>query len=465
MEQRRRDADGRCVRRRTSLHGARLLVAGAAVLQLAAALGCTGERVTPKSDGNPGAEASARRYWLKNVVLYDAPGGKPVRYLDAPVLGDVSRDGRVQSLPDGAERFAGYLPGEVLTHPQDDGGLMLHAQRATPLRLGAPEGPVVGTLHPGAFVSVAAGDVAAIAVGSLGFAHAGKAQVYARRADLGPEPVEWSPPRGGAGTAVVWGQSLTLERGGTRFRSQPCHAIWLPDSGPATQRVGRVELVGWPRGELDAAAQPRSYEALLRCPARVVSQHASRLFLTRDDGSEVEVFDVPAEFQRVAVPHPDPLHQAVVAGEPVFWLVYAPPDLQCVEARFEHAHRFSTPTRLLTRGKLVLDAGARGSYDVEYRPSVPLAGATRAPPGLRLEWNGSAEHAMECDYSLVGTDGPTLLVLGSRLAPGAIAFDPGQTERWYQSAEDCARARASVQQQLRDEPRGLPEAGLHVPLP
>lgn len=105
--------------------------------------------------------------------------------------------GKVRSLPGAAEPFEGYLPAEALTTPADRRGLMLHARRVVDLRLGAPDGEVVGRLHPGALVSVAP-DAAAgtwlVAVPRYTDANGGPLLAHVERDALGPEPRPIVPP-------------------------------------------------------------------------------------------------------------------------------------------------------------------------------------------------------------------------------------------------------------------------------
>jgi hypothetical protein len=52
----------------------------------------------------------------------------------------------------------GFIPEAIRKTPADRRGLMLHGQRVSELHLDSPAGPVIGRIHPGAFVSVAPQD-------------------------------------------------------------------------------------------------------------------------------------------------------------------------------------------------------------------------------------------------------------------------------------------------------------------
>ena len=61
----------------------------------------------------------------------------------------------MRSLPGTAPSVDGYLPTSLLTAPKDGEGLALYAQRQADLHDQSGDGPVIGRVYPGAFVSVA----------------------------------------------------------------------------------------------------------------------------------------------------------------------------------------------------------------------------------------------------------------------------------------------------------------------
>ncbi len=151
-------------------------------------LGCRDHQAPSAGRADAAPTAMLPRYWLRDTALLDQPGGAEVRRVVEPALVELLPGGRVRSIAGAKESFEGSLPESTLKQPRGRKGLMLYAQRIGELHLLSPTGPLIGHLHSGAFVSVAADQGDWIAVGSPGFDRSDAVVAYAERSVLGPEP-------------------------------------------------------------------------------------------------------------------------------------------------------------------------------------------------------------------------------------------------------------------------------------
>lgn len=162
---------------------------------MVALLASSGCRSRPKPALLPDAGAVVYpRYWLVNTPVLDRPGGKPVSTVAGPVLVELLPKGLVRTVAADGKQLEGYLPEELLREPGARRGLMLYAQQESELRWRGPHGPIMGRLHPGAFVSVVPEAEDHVRVGSLPFKSASDHRegsqlvLYTTRRGLGVDP-------------------------------------------------------------------------------------------------------------------------------------------------------------------------------------------------------------------------------------------------------------------------------------
>ena len=72
----------------------------------------------------------------------------------------------------------------------------------------------------------------------------------------------------------------------------------------------------------------------------------------------------------------------------------------------------------------------------------------------------------ECayDYTLVHVQGDELQMMLRRLPEDAVAYSPGDAERWFLSASTCEEARKAVAAAVERDGTSAPYQGLHAVL-
>jgi hypothetical protein len=391
-------------------------------------MGCHGERAS-HAPSDAGAREPLPRYWLRDTELLDGPGGRAERSVDAPILVELSPDGRVRRAGEAAT-WLGYVPDALLRTPELERGLMLYAQRIGDLHLYSPSGPVVGRLHPGAVVTVASGDAASVLVANLGFqfrvnqeredgiitgSSTGPLVAYVARDVLGTEPLTPAPRLSPEPGEPVRTHLLEPFRFDLRIRGTPpneripalaCEDLRLTEKegDNPTQYVRGVEIralrVTSDYDQVFTGLWYSQYGAVsafsLSCPAHAIVGSPNHWLLigprnprSGTQGSPVsqeETSEIPDAFIQTRPPVPDPLVTAIEHDASIYWLLDgaewnlahfdsdAPrnkipagdyPQPTCNEWRFEHGRRLTKPDGLVT-----VEARLRYHKSIEIAPGV-----------------------------------------------------------------------------------------------
>jgi hypothetical protein len=344
---------------------------------------------------------------------------------------------------------------------------MLYAQRVTDLRWRRSDGPVLGRLHPGAFVSVVPLARGMIRVGSLPFERASdRPVVFVDRDALGVEAREVAPfaPPEKFGTVRVPGVVGWLEDPETRrteaaWTAVDCEDVWISeDRRLVSQYVRGVELVG-SETELSSwilKTGPAVFESL-RCPARAVSREGARLSSIRADGSRVFVDRIPDGYRRPEPAAADPIVEAERREASLYWLLRTDDGLVCDEWKFARTGR-------LVRRKRVDRDGRSGvaSFPLHHAPP-----SSDAPPvlhfdSLQIDGKEALKCSCEYSYSVLRSTGDEIEVTGRRLPERLVAYDPADVERWFLSKERCAAVRDEAAAILARDPAAATRLGLHA---
>lgn len=431
------------------------LVVVASCLAVSTGLGC-GKRAAETTESRPVTPIAY--FWLRNATLLDRPQGAPTGTVRGPLLVELHAEGRVRSVLGGTVTIEGFLPSERLTTPADRSGLMLYAQRSTELHHSSPSGPVIGRLHPGAFVSVAPGGDdrwATIGVSRYGAAGEGAGPgliAYAERSALGPEPRPLVAPE--LGGRVVLDQRLPLIAPGaaapfTETLGGPLHVeaerpLLLAQSRQGIELRGTLdptygEVVGERRGWLGSRGR-----AVYRTRAGLV------LVDGQDELDGIDVDVVPADFLPYEALPQEPLAEALLAQRPLYWTVLGRQGATCEAWKPAEIQRPAGSPRWL-EGQLCRPRDPEDTcYSVRYGPE-PLA-AQRDPVLVLLgpHWRDGGTRC-GTPYALVGRGDDVLYLAGTgrvwvpRLADGseAIAFHPADWEQWFLTKDACESRRAA----------------------
>jgi len=423
----------------------------------------------PERNADSSTQSAPVAYWLVNSKLTSSPDGGASYLVQGPTPIHLFPDWRVQSMPDTPIRFDGYLPESDVRHPRRDGGLMLYAHRRANLHIDSPRGPIIGRLHPGAFVSVGAARNDSVAIGGIGLENVKPHTVYVRRDALDFDVVREAPrPHLGKGRSKVTPLAFNFDDPlqGTRIvvEAMECYETWFPLEGNPSQSIGGIEITGASETRDRWKDQPRSYSSTAYCATRAISQHGSRLFLTDPQpGREIEVTEVPPDFLPVEILSPDPLLDALCSGGSVYWMVSDPSSPFCLECTFEQPIRRATVRAESDTGLMRCSSVGRArktwSYSVAYQRSY-----ANEPAHLHLErlppFPGS--QIPTSDYTLLGREGEALLVTPYRVPEQIVAFHPDQAERWYANEADCERNLLQVAEHLFKSPERSSAVGFHV---
>jgi len=427
----------------------------ASCLAVTTAFGC-GKRAAETNELRPVTPVAY--YWLRNATLLDRPQGAPTGTVRGPLLVELHAEGRVRSVLGGTVTVEGFLPSERLTTPADRSGLMLYAQRTTELHHLSPSGPVIGRLHPGAFVSVApGGDARWATVGVSRYGAAGKDAgpgliAYAERSALGPEPRPLVAPE--LGGRVVLGHRLPLTAPGaaapfTETLGGPLHVESERPALLAQSRQG-IEL----RGTLDPAYGDvvSARRGWLGSRGRAVYRTRAGLVLVdgQDELDGIDVDAVPADFLAYEALPQEPLGEALLAQRSLHWIVFGQQGPACEEWRPAEIRRPAGSPRWL-EGRLCRQRDPRDTcYSVRYGPQ-PLA--QQRDPVLLLLGPHGRDGGYRCGtpYAIVGRGEGVLYLAGTgrvwvpRLADGseAIAFHPADWEHWFLTRDACESQRAA----------------------
>ena len=447
-------------------------------LTLLASLFITGcHRGQPRQSA-PDALALLPQYWLLNAPLSTVPGGPAVRTVRGPVRVELSTDGRVRTLSGSQEPLEGYLLEAQLTQPADRAGLMLYAQRTAELHLDMPDGPIIGRLHPGAFVGVAARGGRSVVVAVPRYrrtnSKAGALLAYVEVSALGVAPIAERAPAIAGKLVRNFGVPLHLREQWAAIDNLLCGGFHIEESNGdtrATQYYRGIEVSGWLESAWywgDHGPSP--------CPARTVYRGNGKLVLLegRDWLDAQDIASIPPGFTAIDPPLSDPLAKAIEQGQSLYWLTLAHGQLACrgwhPKAHWLHAGQ-SGANVFANRDQLEGELSDGDEYfPMNYTPvSADKSGGWLELLGPHFK---KSHTGWRCGvaFTLRAAQGATLYMEG----PGAyssgggppkeyapVAFHPEDVERWYLSRDGCNTALANAAREIEKDPTATERLGLH----
>lgn len=428
----------------------------------------------------PPAEPPPPRFWLVNTEVAPAPGQPPARTVRGPVLVELLPGGKVRSLPESAEAFEGFVPESTWKTPADRRGLMLYGQRVSDLHLDSPAGPVIGRIHPGAFVSVAPHDDATWLVAVSRYrspppSSEGKPLLaYVEKGALGPAPREQVPPSL-PGEVVRDFTGLPLWGEGTSrvlVEQLLCGEFHVTDDHGrvrAAQYHDGIEVSGlfdvsWPWVWGDRGENGCGLGKVYRRGTELREQRGKDWL----DSAVVE--SVPEGYRMIDLPAADPFEAVLRGHRSVFWLVQTPRGLECHEWKATRA----TPRKGTPGAAAEIEGEIRrqrdpheASFKLHYTPSPG-----GAEPGVFSLWGPSlkeGDHRCVRAFVLVGT-GPGLLhVEHPPIHPTGwpegwtlFAYRPEDVEHWFLGREACESARERASEAIARDPAAADHLGVHL---
>lgn len=423
--------------------------------------------------GGPPAPAAPPppRFWLVDTKLAAEPGAAPTRSIQGPVLIELLPGGKVRSVPEAREAFEGFIPEAMMKTPADRRGLMLHGQRVSELHLDSPAGPVIGRIHPGAFVSIAPQDDGAtwlVAVPryseSSGEGH--PLLAYVDRSALGPAPQKQVPPVLAGKVSRDFGLPLwadDLSR--VLVNRLLCGDFYITGEDGrerASQYHDGIEV----SGRLDVWTWRDRGESA--CLGRMVFQRGERLQEARGkdwlDAAAIEA--VPEGYRRLDLPEKDPLAAVIERRASVFWLVQTKRGLECHEWRVTQSSARKGATPAVLEGQLRRQRDPIHAYfRFDYGPSP--GGPVRGDLSLWGPYFTGGGYKCGRPFSLVGADTDLLYVDNPKLRtdpPGEwklVAYHPDDVEHWFLGREACETARGRAVDTLARDPGAADHLGLH----
>lgn len=457
-------------------------LAGAA---LAVALGCKPELPSPPAKpepraGEPSTPAPrARLVWLRNAAVLDAARQQVLARIGEPMQVELSADGRVRAPPGSAAPLDGYLDPALVQSPVDGQGLALYAQAPAELRHGGPDGPVIGTIAAGAFVSVAALDAEWVRVAIPGFTQPstrpGAPVVAFVRADaLGAEPQALAPAASLPAAARVvrdYPADIALAptaAGDEAFAATLCGDIRVLDQQPPRALIAQshagVELRGW----VDAPVELR--RGPVRCTLRQVYRQGDRLIsidgTTAADRAVVSA--VPSAYVSVDPSHREHLLDVLRDRTPLHWLVAGERGPGCqtwTPGALQPGSEPGVYTAEL-RGPPLPSAARLGapSFTLRYRAATPQAPGELVlfgPHFARSKAESASGYRSGSVYTVAGATPDAVRMFPSSLSDAVLAWHPDDEERWFFSDASC-RAAARAAEAAQNANQRTPPGGFHI---
>jgi len=430
------------------------------------------------------AAPSARLVWLRNAAVVDASRQQVLERIEAPVQVELSGDGRVRAAPGSPTPLDGYIDPLLLRSPADGQGLALYAQAPSELHYGAADGPVIGTLAAGAFVSVASLDAEWVQVAVPGFAQpappGSPLVAFVRAAALSAEPkalapVASTPPAARVVRDYPADIALTPTAASDEaFAATLCGDIRVLEQQPPRALIAQshagVELRGW----VDAPVQLQ--RGPVRCTLRQVYRQADRLIsidgTTAADRSVVAA--VPDHYVSLDPTHGEHLLDVLRKATPLHWFVSNERGATCQKWK-PSALKPDTEPGVYT-GKLsgapLASAAKLGvpSFTLRYRAATPQAPGelvlfgphfARAKKVARPEEENSSGYTSGSVYTVVGATPEALRVFPSSLSDSVVAWHPDDEERWFLSDASCRAAARAAEPALKANER-TPPGGVHI---
>lgn len=408
------------------------------------------------------------RYWLRNTTLLTLEG-RAAAHVDEPLLVELLPGGRVRSVNAVARRVEGYLPKAVLEKPTPHGGLMLYAQQVTDLRYMTQDGPVIGRLYPGAFVSVVKRGNEGMLVGSLPFRPSSLVGYVAAKSLGTLLPTPQQPSFGPGGKAFVSGMLMgpTYPSVSTEELKElhwwPCEPVWFERNGYyGHQYVDGVEIVGLAHTRISTSPEPRHSQSL-GCPASAVIRRGAQLTLETERVTR-EVSKVPSGFKAVQPSAADALRDAIQRRESIFWLVFTGNGPSCSRWRFANPAESKATTPPTMTAALREVASTEGLKAQRWYPVSFVFGDDKRPARLEMDPIQPSRSSLCCEfeYVVVGAEAAEFHLLGRRLPEGAVAYSPSEAERWYRTFAACDQARVHARQVVETAGHLAPALGAHI---
>ncbi|MBN1611528.1 MAG: hypothetical protein JW940_33145 [Polyangiaceae bacterium] len=387
------------------------------------------------------------------------------RALRGPALVELLADGHVRSMPGAVDAFEGYWPGALQNEPSDRQGLLLYAQKVAPLHYGSPAGPIIGRLHPGAFVGVRPHDSGSFLVAVPRYSHNDRPLLaYVEPDALGPEPSEEQAPKlEGERLRDHW-LWLTLSNGPrVRLLCGGFSAREAAGATSVTQYHEGVELTGI----VDGIGLSRYPPGQHTCVRRLVRRKDGRLFLStgKDPLDWLELDVIPGGFARVGLPEPDPVARLITERGSVYWVVQTRDGMRCEEWRFAGSLAKRRDGMRVFDGTLKRQRDPRAAeYSIGYWMSASRVGNLLLKgPHFRDDGYRCAEGVGLIDQvgEVLYIDEASFLMpspsAGSPYEP--VAYDAKDVERWYLTRSACESARRVADEQAAD--RGDEPVGVH----
>jgi hypothetical protein len=461
----------------------RLCLAGAG---LALAFGCKPEVQSspPNVDAQTQAEAEVPRLvWLRNSALLDASLHTVLGQVDAPTRVELFAGGRVRAAPGSGSTIDGYLDPAQLRSPVDGQGVALYAQRSAELHHGTPDGPVIGAIAAGAFVSVAVlpGGFVQIAVPGFTLPSSSPAApvLAVVRADvLGAEPQTLEPSARvgtspGARLVRDFPAGVPLEPAAASnepFAASLCgDARVLAEQPPRAliaQAHAGIELRGWVDADVHFHRGP------VRCTLRQVFREHDRLIsidgTTAADRAVVPA--VPPGYVSADPTHAEPLLPRLRHGDSLHWLVRGESGATCqawapsAVRPAPEAGTFEGALRSIPRK--IQGTPVTPSFTLKYRAAAASAPGELVLFGPHFKTSRGAEsnaggYRAGSVYTIVGATPNALRVFPSSLSASVVAWHPDDEEHWFTSDAACqAAARAAAPALQKGDPN--PPGGFHI---
>jgi hypothetical protein len=383
--------------------------------------------------------------------------------------------------PDAPSQPAKPAPSASEPAPANQPGLARYAQKPAELHHAAPDGPVMGTIAPGASVSVASLAGEWVQVTIPGFTQpsakpAAPVVAFVRADALGaearspaPSPAASTPPRG----RVVRDYPADIALAPTATSDEPfaatlCGDIRVIEQQPPRALIAQshagVELRGWVDAPVDLRRGP------IRCTLRQVYRQDNRLISI--DGTTAAdravVAAVPPGYVSLDPTHGEHLLGVLRNRTPVHWLIAGERGSTCQSWTPGTLQPDSEPgvyTAQLS-GPPLASAAQLGvpSFSLRYRaatPQVPGELVLFGPHFNRAKEKTAGGYRSGTVYTIVGATPDAVRALPSSLSDSVVAWHPDDEERWFFSDATCRAAARAAEPALKANER-TPPGGFHV---
>ncbi|MEZ4298572.1 MAG: hypothetical protein R3B70_26710 [Polyangiaceae bacterium] len=439
----------------------RVEIQGVVWITAAVVLACSSSK--PSDDAAPPGPPPPR-FWLRDQPLAETKGATPDKTVVGPALVELLADGEVLSPPETGQAIHGFLPDDARTKPGDRRGLMLYGQRISDLHLDSPTGPVVGRIHPGAFLSVAPHDETHWQVAVPRYSGL---LAYVEKSALGPTPQRQVTPVQTGKRVEDFGMDLWTPGGTKAFTTLLCGDFHVQDQDGgaiASQYYDGIEITG----RLDTSQWIWGEHGETRCLGRLVYDVKGHLRegAGKDFRDSVEIERIPEGYVRVQLPPVDPFVDLMDRRASFFWLVETKRGLECHEWKVATAARErKAPEGPRITGKIKrLRDPIQAELDAQYHPSS----APDTPGDLALWGPHFKEGGYKCGrrFSILASGAEWLYVDNPGLRKGPVsgtlvAFHPADVEHWFLTSGACQAAKTKADEVLARDRSQAKHLGMH----